>query len=245
MMDVLTASSISDAWLEAARLLQARPGKEAWDLAVEIRQPNAPENTLLRESLDDRLQELEAQSIDTVANTIFPQALWDSSHGDRERFYSRYRRMIPKLRRFPGNRRGLYFERLISWPSGEEEPYNQVEHVIQRMQRQLAGSRPLRFVYDLAIHSPVRDAMPRGFPCLAYVNIKLAARRLHMTAHYRNHYFVERAYGNYIGLARLQNYIAGAAGVDSGRLICISGHAWLDHDISKLLAQGAPVSSAS
>jgi hypothetical protein len=56
-----------------------------------------------------------------------------------------------------------------------------------------------------------------------------------MTAHYRNHYFVERAYGNYLGLGRLLVFIAHEAGLEPGRLLCVSGHAVLDGTTSEVL----------
>jgi hypothetical protein len=59
-----------------------------------------------------------------------------------------------------------------------------------------------------------------------------------MTAYYRSHYFIERAYGNYLGLSRLQAFIAEAAGISPGPLICISGHARLDHPADWLISNG-------
>jgi thymidylate synthase len=103
-----------------------------------------------------------------------------------------------------------------------------VEDVIQRLRSQLQRDNPLRFIYDLLVFSPEADPQPMGFPCLSYVNIKLFKGRLFMAAHYRNHYFVERAYGNYLGLARLQRFIAEQSGVQTGPLVCVSGHAVLD-----------------
>jgi len=122
----------------------------------------------------------------------------------------------------------LYFERLIDWRSHDGQNMNQVEEVIQKLCAELARLNSLRFIYDLLVFSPAQDRRPLGFPCLSYVNVKLDAGRLLMTAHYRNHYFVERAYGNYLGLARLQSFIAQQCGVEPGPIVCISGHAVLD-----------------
>jgi len=69
-----------------------------------------------------------------------------------------------------------------------------------------------------------------------YLNIKLDGESLRLTAHYRNHYFVERTYGNYLGLARLHAFIAGATGLSLGPLTCISRHADLDHVNQDLLS---------
>jgi thymidylate synthase len=230
-MEVLRAGNLSVAWLAAARTLLGRSrikaGREAWDLAVEIDDPAASEVRDIRAGLDTELSNQQLQSIDTVANTIFPQSLWRSSQS-REEFFSRYRQMVPKLKRFKGNSRGLYFDRLTEWPPGSSEPMNQVESVIKRITSERLGRGPLRFVYDMSVFSPRHDKRPMGFPCLAYLNVKLDGDRLRLTAHYRNHYFVERAYGNYVGLARLQEFIASEAGLALGPLTCISGHAELE-----------------
>jgi thymidylate synthase len=229
-VEFLRASNVSIAWLAAAKSLlersKVKAGREAWDLAVEILDP-ASEVSTIRAGLDEQLAGQELQSIDTVANTIFPQSLWRSSRS-REEFFDRYRRMVPKLKKFRVNSRGLYFDRLTEWPPGGAEPINQVEAVIKRITSERQGRGPLRFVYDMSVFSPRHDKRPMGFPCLAYLNVKLDGDRLRLTSHYRNHYFVERAYGNYIGLARLQEFIAGETGLGLGPLTCISGHAALE-----------------
>jgi thymidylate synthase len=231
-MEFIRAANVSIGWLAAAKTLLERSavqaGREAWDLAVEIVDPEA-EVSDIRAGLDLELARQELQSIDTVANTIFPKTLWLSSQS-REEFFDRYRHLVPKLRRFRGNHRGLYFDRLTAWPPGSTEPMNQVEEVIRRIFSERQGRGPLRFVYDMSVFSPQHDKRPMGFPCLAYLNVKLDRDRLRLTAHYRNHYFVERAYGNYLGLARLQKFIAGETGMLLGPLTCVSGHAVLESD---------------
>jgi len=229
-VEFIRADNLSIAWLAAAKTLLAKStvkaGREAWDLAVEIADP-AAEVSDIRAGLDAVLTRQGLQSVGTVANTIFPQSLWQSSQS-RDEFFDRYRHMVRKLKKFRGNNRGLYFDRLTKWPPSGVEPMNQVETVIKRIASEREGRGPLRFVYDMSVFSPSHDKRPMGFPCLAYLNVKLDGDRLRLTAHYRNHYFVERAYGNYVGLARLQNFIAGESGLMLGPLTCISGHAELE-----------------
>jgi hypothetical protein len=43
-----------------------------------------------------------------------------------------------------------------------------------------------------------------------------------------NHYYIARGLGNFIGLGRLQEFIADQAGVSVGPLTCISTHAEVD-----------------
>jgi thymidylate synthase len=230
-MELISADSLSTAWLRAARSLAVRGSsarsREAWDLAVEIGRP-LDEEPQIREGLDEILDRAGLQNVETVANTIFPQQLWLTSH-ERARLYARYDRLLPRLRRFDKNVRGLYFDRLTHWPPGVQEQSNQIEAVIARILSERQRVNPLRFVYDMSVFSPHDDPRPIGFPCLAYLNVKLDGNSIRLTAHYRNHYFIERSYGNYLGLARLQAFIGEATNLRLGTLTCISGHAELDH----------------
>ncbi len=64
-----------------------------------------------------------------------------------------------------------------------------------------------------------------------------------LTALYRNHYYIERLFGNLIGLARLMAFVGREANVPVGPLTVISTHAeidtrrgWKRHDIKELIA---------
>ncbi|MEK2605865.1 hypothetical protein [Burkholderia arboris] len=62
---------------------------------------------------------------------------------------------------------------------------------------------------------------PRGGQCLSHVSLKLGPEHeLYLTALYRYQYFVQRALGNFKGLARLQACIAREIGVPVGPLVC-------------------------
>lgn len=226
MTHLIEADDLSTAWAEAVSFLNEQPQRETWDLVVSIANPMT-ENSAVRRCLDNCLSTTSRQSVATVANTVFPDHLWRTC-ADRDSLYHRYIEMLPKLHRFGGNQRGLYFERLISWPPKSDAPVNQLEAMIQRLDKQLSGTNTKRFVYDLAILSPAHDSFPIGFPCLAYINVKLRHGKLCLLAHYRNHYFIARAYGNYLGLAQLQAFIASAVGISCGPLVCVSAHATLD-----------------
>jgi len=170
-----------------------------------------------------------------VANTLFPAEL--ASKRTAGELYDVYRKKVfPVLRRIPQNRRGTYFLRLIerkSRGSREEPEWNQLEETLDKMRSELArGHRALRCAYELAVYDPVEDARVRmGFPCLSHVSIKMdpAAHLVHLTALYRNQRYIERAYGNFLGLARLQSFIAREIGLEVGELVCHATHAQIDH----------------
>ncbi len=167
-----------------------------------------------------------------MANTIFPATLAATSR-DRDHFYARYRALLPRLRKQDKNRRGIYFERLIDYPlQADPARSNQVETIIRTLRGQLARRArrqgPLGSVYEAQIFAPGKDLLPRGFPCLSSLSFQLDGGHLRLSATYRNQYFIQRALGNYLGLAGLQRFVAEAAGLAPGPLTVHAFHAYLD-----------------
>jgi hypothetical protein len=72
---------------------------------------------------------------------------------------------------------------------------------------------------------PGRDTLTMGFPCLSHVSFSLQKGVVHMTALYRNHDFIKRAYGNYVGLGRLLRFVGRQSGWPIGELSCVSASA--------------------
>jgi hypothetical protein len=65
--------------------------------------------------------------------------------------------------------------------------------------------------------------------CLSFLSFKPnAENQLLLTVMYRNHAYIARGLGNFIGLGRLQAFVAGQAGATVGSLTCISTHAEID-----------------
>lgn len=83
----------------------------------------------------------------------------------------------------------------------------------------------------------VADNSRRGFPCMSLLSVQLDGRRLHMLAQYRYEYLLEKGYGNYLGLARLQDYIAGQAGLEVGQLSIVAGRVCVDQGLRRLNEQ--------
>lgn len=220
-MNVISAEDLSAAWLAAVRYLAARSHADEYDLVVEIRNP-CRERPPIRRLAEDLLRP-EDWSIETTANTIFPLKLARHSR-DVNHLAERYLRLLPQIRRASReNGRGTYFQRIVAYPLNGRT-VNQLENVVRRVREE----RRMSFVYELNLVVPGSDTRPMGFPCLSYVNMKFRGEELLLTAHYRNHYFVSRAYGNYLGLTWLQRYVADTAGARVGPLVCVSGHAQID-----------------
>jgi len=179
----------------------------------------------------------------TVANTLFPQGLYNPQRDNARAFlYSEYEQSFSVIKRFRANIYGTYFRRMVAYPDGDTT-INQLEIIIQRLQNQLRSPNPLSSAYEigidevddmyaeddateaLRIYAPDRDTRLRGFPCLSHISLTFFNKQLHLTALYRNQHFIERAYGNYVGLSRLLSFLCQEIGCEAGELVCIASHA--------------------
>lgn len=218
-MRLLEAPNLSAAWLTAVRVLAAAPAHQLTDVIVAIADPRTevPAIRAVADALTKRWP------VETSANTIFPR--YFALQGQTpEQLAARYERIEQKLRHTPANRLGTYFGQLVAYrPTKTAAPINQLAIAVHN-----ANTKPrLNHVYDMTIAVPGYNPRPRGFPCLAYLNFKISGGELLLTAHYRNHFFIDRAYGNYLGLSRLQSYLAGQMHLRPGAMVCVSGHAFI------------------
>ncbi len=233
------------AWREAVRLVDGAPGHEAYNVVIDVADPtiNATRAHPGVAVVDDFLVARD-KSIETVANTIFPAALY-YRHGAPEFFDVFTTKVLPKVRR--GERwSGYYFERMIDFPVPVGEPPNQLWDIVERMR-----SDQVRALnkFELSLFDPVRDVdnSPYGGQCLSFMSFKItpgAVRTLTLTALYRNHFYVEKLLGNLIGLGRLMAFVAHEAGLQVGALTVLSTHAEIDlpnrarrGEIAAMLAQ--------
>ncbi len=212
-------TTLTDAWLAAIEALLQQPDY-LFDLVVTIGDPR-PEcaDQIVKQELDNVLANIDSQRVETVANTIFPEGLAQAS-GNRAELYRRYIAMLPRLRRQRGNQRGTYFGRLIEYPLIANGTYdNQIERVVQDLTRQLHGRAPRRSGYEMQVFAPGKDGMSRGFPCLSSLSFRLDGDHLRLTAAYRSQWYLEKALGNFLGLARLQRFVAQESGLGQGPLV--------------------------
>ena len=68
-------------------------------------------------------------------------------------------------------------------------------------------------------------------------SFQLDGSHLHMVAHYRSQYMIQRAYGNYLGLGRLLAYVAENAGIEPGELMVVAGYAQIDSNGRRQLSR--------
>jgi thymidylate synthase len=232
------AGTLSEAWLDAVRLVFAVPSKKVVHLVIRITAPNL-EDVAVRYAAQQLIDSWNAahpnsgtgmEHIETTRNTIFPASFASRTNGPED-LASYYRQRLTKdgLLGFTHNARGTYFGRIVAYPRGDgEQTADQLSDTVRKLREELSHRSSKSSRYEISIYNERLDRSPMSFPCLAHLSLHLHDRRLHLQAVYRNEYLVGRAYGNFLGLAQLQSYIAGAVGLDVGELMVTAGHAELD-----------------
>lgn len=146
-------TNLSVAWARAFSVVSAKYGRELSPFMVSITGFHSGivfEEKDLRYGLDTSLEESGHQSIETVANTIFPESLWRRSGCDRTKLFEQYIENLPDYVAMAPekNRCGLYFARLIAFDldptTGDRLPHmpvnlapnkgNQLEFIIRKWQ---------------------------------------------------------------------------------------------------------------
>lgn len=225
MREFIVDENLSRAWGRAVRPMLGRGGVgEIAPLCVSISGFDdgvAREDTSIREALDGALAAGNNQDCHTVANTLFPESLWNSS-APRAALFKRYAFSLPRLlKASKKNRHGMYFQRLVE--GGPAKHPNQLDFVIETY---LSRKGVRRSALQVAVYNPLLDqtkAAQRGFPCLQHVTFAPVGGGLNVNAFYATQYAFERAYGNYLGLCRLGRFMAHELGLTLARVTCFTG----------------------
>ncbi len=216
-------ADLSRAWAQA--FMEAmKPGRgEVLPLVVTVTgfaDGRPTETSAIRCALDDALADSDGFSCDTVANTIFPQSLWNPEES-RDQLFERYRRILPRLKKMEAfNRYGLYFERLIAFGP---QKVNQLDHIINTYH----GGNHRRSALQASIFDPSVDhtnQRQRGFPCMQHIAFApYGDHELSVTGFYATQHIFERAYGNYVGLCNLGCFVAHELDLRLTQMTCVAG----------------------
>lgn len=233
----IVAETLSEAWLDCVAAVLDAPKRRQVHLLVRITDPSGEDEeiregaqALIDEANRKRSENGQLPDVETTRNTIFP-AHWARGRPEPSDLAAHYRERYTKdgLLGFRGNERGTYFGRIVAYPRGaDEEPGDQLTDTVRKLrtEKRNAGAKSSR--YEINIYNEARDTQPMSFPCLAHLSVHLHERKLHMQAIYRNEHLVVRGYGNFLGIAELQAYIAEAADLELGELLLTLGHVELD-----------------
>jgi hypothetical protein len=229
-------TNMSIAWAKAIMTITMNGRREFAPLIVAMTgfddRGEPQESPPIRSALEQLLGAEGKQTVETVAGTIFPYHLWNRK-ADRSQLFERYAAIVPRLRTASTkNKHGIYFERMIT--GGPTEYPNQLDFVIGAYE-----SRPgvRRSMFQIGIFDPEEDltnSAQRGFPCLQHVTFAPVGNQLSVNAFYATQYMFERAYGNYLGICRLGQFVAHEMGLALGRVTCYAGVAMCDIAKGKL-----------
>jgi hypothetical protein len=224
---------ISRAWARAVLHVLDHAGPEVSPLILSVSGFNeagvARETPNLRAALSDLLREKGMRSIEDVAFTIFPERLWRLARGDRAMLFRIYRDAFPRYQAMNPreNRRGLYFERLISYGRGPCDG-NQLEWILSQFDGR-QGVR--RSMFQASIFDPGRDHVADAqlqFPCLQHLSFEPTSAGLVVNAFYATQQLFVKAYGNYLGIAQLGAFMAHEMKIKLLRMNVVVGVAKLE-----------------
>lgn len=221
--------SLSEAWLGAAAVLLGEPRHEANHLFVRITDPLAEDDSI-RARVDEIAQADGRQSVEEVRNTIFPAALAEDFPEPAD-LVAEYLEDYDVLRRL-GSPQGTYFGRIGRFPHPDGTATPQLEVIVEKL-REARSTKLWRAVYQVNIFAEHKDQFKKRnfFPCMAHLAFQVRPDdpepRLDCLALYRYQDLILKGYGNYLGIAGLQSYVAAATGFAVGELSVIAGHAEL------------------
>lgn len=235
----INEANISKGWAKAFIQVSETPGRIITPLVVTINLSDNEsdwEDKEIRQYVDGLLKakpKLWDKSIHTVANTIFPQMMWNRSKSSKE-FFDWYRSVLPRVRNCRGNAHGVYFERMAAFEDGSKR-VNQLQHVLDTWKKGNHRKSSLQ----AGIFDPRQDhthQRMRGFPCLQQIGfIPLGtngSRGLMVSAYYPTQYIFQKAYGNYLGLCRLGQFMANYMKLKFTTLTCYIGAAEIEADVA-------------
>lgn len=246
---LVNEAGLSKAWAKAVLHVIENPGLEISPLVLSVTgfddNGTANENPAVRQALDDLLLAKGLRNVDGVAFTIFPQRLWQIARGDRTLLFELYRDAFPRYQAMNprDNRRGLYFERLISYGRGPCDG-NQLEWILSQFNRR-EGVR--RSMFQASVFDPDRDHVANAqlqFPCMQHVSFEPTKEGLVVNAFYATQQLFVKAYGNYLGIAQLGAFIAHEMNMKLARMNVIVGIAKFER-ISKTDPLLAPLLTAA
>jgi len=229
MATLITGNTCFDAWSNVSRHLISHPKKEDTNVIVNISTPCDFTN-LKNWMLDYNPEKVDGDKIRHVVNTIFPHT-FRSYFANRQDFYVKYGSIFIKSHH---KKWGTYFQRLISFGKGINPSHpNQLENAINALN---GGSPQKNFItFHLTASNIESNVRPLGGPCWQYGELIInPGGGVDLIAVYRNHDYFNKALGNFIGLAKLLEFVCNESQKASGSLIVHSIHAYSSKPISKL-----------
>lgn len=223
MSHIIEADNCLTAWKHACMYILENGN--GFNLIVQINNPLSFQNIQLNETIiPGVISKIEIQD---VVNTLFPSRLFirninlpiEKFYDLHEEIYKRGKKMHSKNKARWGN----YFLRFTKFGSNRE---NQIHKIITDINKRPNNQSAC---YIMHVSSIDYDSNTRiiGNPCLQYVQFAQHKNAIHLIAIYRNHDFLKKALGNYIGLSKLLEFVCLKTGSQMGSVTCHSIHFYL------------------
>jgi thymidylate synthase len=220
MAHLIQSNNCLTAWRDVCRhILQNGDG---FNMLVQIDNPLAYTQAQLNEVTNSGV--ISAVEVNDVVNTIFPTKLHGRSitlsnsqfYDKHEQIYLRGKKMHKKNR----SRWGNYFLRFTKFGINRK---NQLQPIIDGINNR---SNNQKACYIMHVSSIDLDNNTRviGNPCLQYVQFGVYNNALHLSALYRNHDFLTKALGNYVGLSKLLEFVCNETNSTMGSVTVQSLH---------------------
>lgn len=222
---IIQGSSITDCWLKALIAITDGNSSELSPVIANFKTNTPPPyyKEDLEGDLNKYLTSMKKNTIDTTANTIFPKSL---SGSNQVSIYDRFDKIWPYIKKENLNRYGHYFRRLVAYNENNAKPFNQLQHIIETYNGTSTRNPVHRRSALIALtFDPTKDHTSqtvRGFPCLQQVCFVPKGNKLTLNAIYAMQYLCDRAYGNYLGLQNLGNFMAREMGLELDEVNCIA-----------------------
>ena len=232
MLHTVRANSCGEAWLKACTWLAGEPQRSTFNMIVGIENPRfvSRSDFHIVQTVDKFLEGHGKAPTGTVAGTIFPAGLY--KRNGTKGVYEMYPQIYEEIK----TQWGTYAMRMIQ-RNGTKGEYYPLRELVEKIRTNKDTTR-IRAIYemgtliagDLPIYDPESDrSLQIGQPCLSHLTFKIIGKdKLSLTVLYRSHYYVERALGNFIGLAQLLAFVAKETELQVGPLVCHSSYAKLE-----------------
>lgn len=192
---VAPVEGISEAWVQTLQLVHQRGGRRT-NVLTTVCDPTAFEDPAVRDAIDAVLTPgkrngVTLQTVDTVANTIFPLELYnapdvawapdldpeqaaalDTAAAD---LYGIYADMLPMLCTADANARGTYFGRMISWPGKKSGGLNQLADRVRYLRAVRRAGRATYNLSDITLGGQAEAAVGDAASTSADVGVQVYA----------------------------------------------------------------------
>lgn len=211
-----------EAWRAGCEAILSTEESKIRNLITEIENPSFFKSDWFRTY--DPISVGATDRLSVVAKVLFPEIPRIPAE-TREQYYARWAAVLRrgrKIGRLHSSWGSTYFERLLSL-DGSDNQIERAIHVLTTWQR-----KETAIVMHLS--APHIDKLkPIGSPCLQFAEVLwFADDTIDLVALYRNHDFLKKALGNFIGLGRLLAFIASESNKRPGKIICHSVRAYCD-----------------